>query len=41
MYLQADMQLKEAALAKTVASKARTTRYRPSDRVLAFLDTLG
>jgi site-specific recombinase XerD len=40
MYLQADMRLKEAALAKTATAKARTTRYRPSDRVLAFLDTL-
>ena len=40
MYLQADMRLKEEALAKTAASKARTTRYRPSDPVLAFLNTL-
>ena len=40
MYLQADMQLKEEALAKTAATKARTTRYRPSDRVLTFLNTL-
>ena len=40
MYLQADMQLKEDALAKTAATKARTTRYRPSDRILAFLNTL-
>jgi integrase/recombinase XerD len=40
IYLQADMQLKEAALAKTSATQARTTRYRPSDRVLDFLNTL-
>ena len=40
MYLQADMQLKEQALARTTATAARTPRYQPSDRVLAFLKTL-
>jgi hypothetical protein len=40
IYLQADMQLKEQALAKTTAAQARATRYRPSDRVLAFLKAL-
>lgn len=40
VYLQADMQLKEKALAMTTATKARASRYRPSDRVLAFLNTL-
>ena len=40
MYLQADMQLKEQALAKTTALRARTARYRPGDRVMAFLNTL-
>jgi len=40
IYLQADMQLKEQALAKTAAARTRTSRYRPSDRVLAFLNTL-
>jgi integrase/recombinase XerD len=40
IYLQADMQLKEQALAKTSATGARIARYRPSDRVLAFLNTL-
>jgi integrase/recombinase XerD len=40
IYLQADMQLKEQALAKTATTRARATRYRPSDRVLAFLNTL-
>ena len=39
-YLQADMQLKEKALAKTTGTHAHTRRYRPSDRVLAFLNTL-
>jgi integrase/recombinase XerD len=40
VYLQADMQLKEQALAKTTATGARASRYRPTDRVLAFLKTL-
>ncbi len=41
IYLQADMQLKEQALAKTAAThSARASRYRPSDRVLAFLNSL-
>ncbi len=40
VYLQADMQLKEQALAKTTAPHARATRYRPSDRILDFLKTL-
>lgn len=40
IYLQADMQLKEQALAKTASTRARICRYQPSDRVLAFLSTL-
>jgi site-specific recombinase XerD len=40
IYLQADMQLKEQALAKTTVSDASTRRYRPDDRVLAFLRSL-
>jgi integrase/recombinase XerD len=40
IYLQADMQMKEQALAKTSATQARVSRYRPTDRVLAFLNTL-
>jgi integrase/recombinase XerD len=40
VYLQADMQMKEKVLAKTHATTARTSRYHPSDRVLAFLKTL-
>ena len=40
VYLQADMQLKEQALAKTAAPRARASRYQPSDRVLTFLKTL-
>lgn len=40
VYLQADMQLKEKALAKTSSSGSRVRRYRPTDRVLAFLNGL-
>jgi integrase/recombinase XerD len=40
VYLQADMQMKERALARTTVTRARATRYRPTDRVLAFLKTL-
>jgi len=40
IYLQADMQLKEQAMAKTTATDAVTRRYRPDDRVMAFLRSL-
>jgi len=40
MYLHADMQLKETALARTSDSESRIRRYRPGDRLLAFLDGL-
>jgi integrase/recombinase XerD len=40
MYLQADMQLKEQALAKTDAADVRASRYKPHDRLLAFLKSL-
>ncbi len=40
MYLQADMELKERALAKTAKTDVRIRRYRPTDRVLAFLSGL-
>ena len=40
IYLQADMQLKEQALAMTTATRTPASRYRPSDRVLAFLQAL-
>jgi integrase/recombinase XerD len=40
IYLQADMRLKEKALAKTGAHDCKATRYRPSDRLLAFLNGL-
>lgn len=40
MYLHADLQIKEKALAKTTPVKARPGRYRPDDRLLAFLKSL-
>jgi integrase/recombinase XerD len=40
VYLHADMRLKEAALAKSSNSKSRVRRYRPGDRLLAFLNGL-
>jgi integrase/recombinase XerD len=40
MYLHADMQLKEAALARTTPTKARAGRYQPGDQLLAFLKSL-
>jgi site-specific recombinase XerD len=40
MYLHANLKLKEAALARTAPLNVRTGRYRPSDRPLAFLNSL-
>lgn len=40
IYLQADMQLKEQALAKTDAANVRASRYRPDDQLMAFLRSL-
>jgi len=40
MYLHANMQLKEAALARTTPLNVRAGRYRPGDRLLAFLKSL-
>jgi len=40
MYLHADLELKEKALAKTTPSNVPTTRYRPDDELLAFLRSL-
>lgn len=37
-YIHADMSIKERALAMTTPPSVRPGRYRPSDRVLAFLD---
>jgi hypothetical protein len=40
MYLHADMRLKEKALARTEPLGAKPTRYRPDDKLLAFLEGL-
>jgi len=40
IYLHADMSIKERALACTTPPRAKPGRYRPSDRLLAFLDSL-
>lgn len=40
IYLHADMQLKERALAKTNARKGRVARFRPGDRLMDFLKGL-
>lgn len=40
MYLHADLQLKEAALARTAPVSVGAARYRPRDRLLAFLKGL-
>ncbi len=39
-YLHADMALKERALARTAPVKSRPGRYRPTDKLLAFLQSL-
>ncbi|MFG2479569.1 tyrosine-type recombinase/integrase [Streptomyces fagopyri] len=39
-YVHADMTIKEKALALTAPVTARAGRYRPTDKVLAFLDRL-
>jgi site-specific recombinase XerD len=40
MYLHADMRLKEQALSRTRPLKVRPGRYRPNDKLLAFLESL-
>jgi integrase/recombinase XerD len=40
MYVHADIQLKEQAMAKTKPVVAPAGRYRPSDELLAFLEAL-
>jgi len=40
VYLHANLQLKEAALARTTPLNVRAGRYRPGDRLLAFLTSL-
>jgi integrase/recombinase XerD len=40
LYVEADLVMKERALAKLQQVPTRTRRYQPSDRLLAFLDAL-
>lgn len=40
IYLHAHLELKERALARTAPSGTRPGRYRPSDKLLAFLEAL-
>jgi hypothetical protein len=39
-YLHADLKLKEQALDRTAVTEQQLGRYRPSDTVLDFLDSL-
>nr|WP_201010201.1 tyrosine-type recombinase/integrase [Rhizobium rhizogenes]QCL09627.1 phage integrase, N-terminal SAM-like domain protein [Rhizobium rhizogenes] len=40
IYLHADMEIKERALAKTAPASAATRRFKPDDKVLSFLEAL-
>jgi hypothetical protein len=40
-YIHADLKLKEKALARTASPTTKTGRYRPPDKLLAFLEGLG
>jgi site-specific recombinase XerD len=40
IYLHADLELKERALARTTPVNTKPGRYRPTDKLLAFLDAL-
>jgi integrase len=40
IYTHADMTIKEKALARTAPTSAARRRYRPTDKLLAFLETL-
>jgi len=40
VYLHADLSIKERALARAAPFGTPTTRYRPCDQLLAFLDEL-
>ena len=39
-YLHADLRLKEEALSRTAPLKVKVRRYRPDDKLLAFLEGL-
>jgi site-specific recombinase XerD len=40
LYIEADLAMKERALAKTVSPNIKNSRFHPSDQLLAFLDSL-
>lgn len=40
IYLHANLEIKERALARTTPTNAKPGRYRPPDKVLAFLEAL-
>ena len=40
MYVHADLRLKEQALARVSSNQSKTGRYRPTDELLAFLESL-
>jgi site-specific recombinase XerD len=40
VYLHADLEMKEGALAKTSSSNLKYKRYKPNDQVLEFLNSL-
>jgi site-specific recombinase XerD len=40
MYLDADLEMKERALARTAPARVTTSRFRPADSLLAFLEAL-
>jgi site-specific recombinase XerD len=40
MYLHADLQMKERALARTTPINGQLGRYEPDDALLAYLDSL-
>jgi hypothetical protein len=39
-YLHADMSIKERALARTTSPSLRSARFRPSDSLMTFLESL-
>ena len=40
IYLHADLAIKEAALARTRPTTVKPGRYKPTDKLLAFLEAL-
>ena len=40
IYLEATLAMKEKALSKTTPSQSKPSRYRPSDQLLGFLNSL-